>query len=599
LDDGANAGQQLVRYELLNAVNPIECRRGRAVAVWLTGLLVLCAQPGRATTIEREQTTQPAQAAEAAVLEAAPQVDLSVLERFLQVSPTRASERKANQSSLTRAQVVNLYNTLYLSASGVAMGWTGVAAPTCAPGSVNASYRQATLDRFNFFRQVAGLPSISFFAETDLPGAGAQASALIQGSNPGLSHTPTTTAVCYSANGATAAGKSNLAKGAAGAGAITLYVDDPGSSNTFVGHRRWILYPPLAKSFSGDVGGTGVSTASDLWVIQNGNDGTWGPRAAMPNGVAWPPGGFVPYQALPAQSNRWSFSWPGANMTNAVASVTKNGEAIAVLGYDTRDNAGYGDASIVFRPNNVAASGPFVSYASPGTTDQSYQVTISGMTGTNVPTSVSYTVTVIDPAQSPNASISGAAQLAAGGSVVDGTTLCANPPTGVSCSAVSGGAFSCAVPSGWSGTLHLQAGNTKRVAAKRFAVGVTGAQTNQNFVVLDANALACNLDIDNNGLNEAAIDGVMMLRKLFGIVGIEQVTTASSVCAQRTSANDALAYLAAQNYDFDGGGVAAHREGLVLLRLMLGVSGNDAVAGTSLSWPTIQTKINTACGTSF
>jgi Metallo-peptidase family M12B Reprolysin-like len=186
-------------------------------------------------------------------------------------------------------------------------------------------------------------------------------------------------------------------------------------------------------------------------------------------------------------------------------------------------------------------------------------------------------------------------------SVVDGTALCVSSQSGgtANCGAVSAGAYSCAVPSGWTGTLHLQAGNANRVAARRYAAAVTTSQSAQNFNVFGANTYGCNLDVDNNGLNEAAIDGVMMLRRILGINGTAQTVPASSVCAQRTSATDMAAYLSAQNYNFDGGTLSAQREGLVMLRLMLGVAGTDAVAGTSLSWPTVRTQINTACGTSF
>jgi Metallo-peptidase family M12B Reprolysin-like len=202
--------------------------------------------------------------------------------------------------------------------------------------------------------------------------------------------------------------------------------------------------------------------------------------------------------------------------------------------------------------------------------------------------------------------ISGSITLAAGGSVPGGTTLCANPSSGVSCGAVSGNTFSCTVPSGWTGTLHLQAGNNLRVAAKRFTMGVTTLQSGEDFTVYNADAALnsysyfCNFDIDNNGLNEAAVDGVMIVRKLAGITGTAQTVSNSGVCAQRTSASDRLAFLADQDYDINSnGGAQPLRDGLVILRLMLGMSGTQAVAGTGLSWGTLQAQINNKCGTSF
>jgi hypothetical protein len=200
-------------------------------------------------------------------------------------------------------------------------------------------------------------------------------------------------------------------------------------------------------------------------------------------------------------------------------------------------------------------------------------------------------------------SITGTATLSSGGNAFEGTQLCANPSAGVSCTSTSNGNYSCTVPSGWTGTLHLQAGNNSRVAAKRFTAGVTTAQSGQNFVVSPSTAFACNLDIDNNGLNEAAIDGVMILRKLFGVTGNDQAISNSGACAQRTSVADKATYLNGRNYDINGSAdtvARPHRDGIVLLRLMLGIPGTTAVAGTGLTWgTTLQSQINNACGTTF
>ncbi len=526
----------------------------------------------------------------------APKAELAYLDKYLEVRSARLNE-KANQSSLTRAQVVNLYNTLFLPGNSASMGWTGSGTPTCNPGTTNASYRQATLDRVNFYRQVSGLPTITFFAPTDTIAVQTQAAALLQGSNSGLTHTPPTTSTCYSSNAATRSGQSNLAKGGAGPGAIDLYIDDSGGGNTSVGHRRWLLYPPMVQSYSGD-----ASVSSSTNAFRAFGSGVHGSRPSMPNGVAWPPGGFVPYQVLPDVSNRWSFSWPGADFSAATVSIMKNGSPVAILGYDSRDNFGYGDASIVFRPNNVAANGPFVSYASPGGVDQDYVVTVSGIAGGGAPSSVTYTVTVIDPAAIPNVTIAGSATLATSGNVAAGTPLCANPSSNVTCSTIdANGQYLCSVPSGWTGTLHLQAGNDSRVAARRYTSGVTTVQIAQNFTVYPANMFACHLDIDNDGRFVASVDGVMLLRHMMGLTAATTTIPTTQACAQRTNQVEMATYLSQRNYDFDGNanGTSFAREGLVLVRLMLGLAGTQAVAGTGYSWSTVQSQINTACGTSF
>ncbi len=197
-------------------------------------------------------------------------------------------------------------------------------------------------------------------------------------------------------------------------------------------------------------------------------------------------------------------------------------------------------------------------------------------------------------------SIAGSATLSSGGNVTQGTQLCFNGSSAVSaCSVGANGQFNCTVPSNWTGTVHLQAGNSNRVAAVRIATGVTSALSGQNFVVSPSALFTCNLDIDNNGLNEPNTDGVMILRKLFGVTGTAQLTTPSTVCAQRTNQTDMLNYLNARSYNFNSGGLSSQQEGLLLLRLMLGVPGSTAVNGTGLAWTSVQAFVNSSCGTSF
>ena len=545
------------------------------------------------------------------LLDKPPQAALSLLGEYIE-SAAPADRLKANQSSLTRAQAVSLYNTLYVPGNSVTMSWTGSGSPTCAPGTTAAAFQQAIRDRVNFFRQLAGLPVVGMFAGGTAQMLDSQASALMQGSNSWSAvnpHAPPTSWTCYSAGGANAAGKSNLAKGVAGPTAVTLYMDDYGVGNEVVGHRRWLLYPPLANVATGDVSvASGVTAANDLWVLPNGSDGTWGTRPATPDGVAWPPGGFVPYQVLPSTSNRWSFSWPGANMSAATVSITKDGQSVAVLGYDSRDNLGYGDASVVFRPNNVAASGPAVSYASPGAVDQSYVVTVSGMTGGGVPSSVTYTVTVIDPSVSPDASITGTISNGANG--VAGVTFCAQPAAGVICTASNAsGAYSCTVPSGWSGKLHSPMVGTNFIPAQSFA-SVTGPVSRN--VSATSGVPGCNLDVDNNGLFDPATDGVAILRRIAGF-GQSSFAGLAGACAANVTAASihgaAGASLAGGGYNVTGGSsTLTTTDGVVIVRAMLGLTGSPVISGlglslesgaTNTSWNNIQTWLNANCRASF
>jgi uncharacterized protein YkwD len=293
----------------------------------------------------------------------------------------RALSQQAEALSSSRDTVVDLYRSVYVPGSAVSSGWTG-AVPDCDAGTTALAHRQAVIDRVNYFRALAALPPVSLLGST--PTIQSQASALMMSANNALDHSPPTDWLCYTADGAFAAGKSNLAWGIHGVGAIDLYIDDNGSGNYAVGHRRWILHPPQVSMATGDITPTGSTNrpTNDLYVL-----GTFGTRPATPNGVAWPPAGFVPFQNLPSRSNRWSFSFPGANFTAATIMMSGPGGSIPVT-LETIAN-GYGDNTIVFRPTGV-------SYARPAA-DTTYTVTVDGMTGTGVPSTLSYTVTVIDP----------------------------------------------------------------------------------------------------------------------------------------------------------------------------------------------------------
>ena len=286
-------------------------------------------------------------------------------------------------AATTRDTVVQLYNNVYLPGNAVTLVWTGSIA-SCDPGTTNVAHQQAVIDRANYFRALVQLPPVSLLSGTRTTQA--QAAALMMSANNMLSHTPPMSWLCYTADGATGASVSNLSLGINGVGAIDGYMADPGAGNTAAGHRRWILYPPQGSLATGDVPSSGPlnPASNDLVVL---DVASWTTRPATPVGIAWPPAGFVPYQNLPSVSNRWSFSFPGADFSSATVTMTGPGGSIPVT-LETVQN-GFGDNTIVFRPTGVSYANPVV--------DTSYTILVSGMTGGGVPASIQYTVTVIDP----------------------------------------------------------------------------------------------------------------------------------------------------------------------------------------------------------
>jgi len=285
---------------------------------------------------------------------------------------------------LSRTEVAALYQTTYVASQSVPAGWTGNRA-TCVAGTTSQAYADATLLRVNYYRAMVGLPGDVTLS--NVWNGKCQEAALMMSANNSLSHTPPNTWTCYSAAGAEAAGKSNIGLGVDGAACVDLYIDDPGAGgNAAVGHRRWILYPPTKVMGTGSIPGTGGRAANALWVI-----GGAGSRPAQPAWVAWPPQGFVPYQVLPKNSSRWSFSHPGANFTGASVSMQRAGTNVT-LALEAQAQ-GYGDNTIVWVPQGVPITAP--------ATDLTYSVTLSNVVVSGTPRVFTYTVTIIDPYRVP------------------------------------------------------------------------------------------------------------------------------------------------------------------------------------------------------
>ena len=292
--------------------------------------------------------------------------------------------RAIPKAAKSRAEVAQLYNTQFVPGNAVVLNWTGSLAG-CVVGTTNADHQQAVIARINYFRALADLPAVVL--EDATPTAQVQATALMMTANNTLSHTPPMTFTCYSADGAAGAASSNLAIGANGVNAINNYIDDFGAGNEATGHRRWVLFPPRTAMATGDTTGTPANRAANSLHVF----GPSGSRPATPNGVAWPPAGFIPYQNLPSKSNRWSLSFPSADFSNASVAMSGPGGAIPVTKEPLAN--GFGDNTIVFLPTGI-------SYAQPAA-DTTYTITISNIGGAGVPPNIQYMVTVIDPASAP------------------------------------------------------------------------------------------------------------------------------------------------------------------------------------------------------
>jgi uncharacterized protein YkwD len=273
------------------------------------------------------------------------------------------------------------YLDQYLSSEGVPAGWTGDHA-SCNAGATSAEFRAAVLRRINYFRAMAGAPSLRSLSDTY--NLKAQAAALMMSVNRQLSHSPPSTWTCYTTAGAQGAGSSDLFLGVYGPSAISGYMMDPGSGNSAVGHRRWILFPPTRQMGTGDIPPTAeYLPANALWVFD-----IFSPRPETREPyVAWPPPGYLPYQVVFA---RWSFSYPDADFTEATVTMQSGGASVGVTQSPVVN--GYGENTLVWAP--AGATGD--SWPKPAQ-DTIYTVSVQDVLIEGQERSFTYDVILFDP----------------------------------------------------------------------------------------------------------------------------------------------------------------------------------------------------------
>ena len=211
-----------------------------------------------------------------------------------------------------------------------------------------------------------------------------------------MSHTPLAAqCVAWTTAAWNANNHGNLALGFYGPGAIDAYMAENVSGldywNDEVGHRQWILYPPSTDFATGDTPGSFDAASSmirpptnALYVIPKTSE----TGVVTPQFVAYPPAGYFP-TAL--NSGFWSLSYPEANFGAAtVTMTTASGGAVPVT--VIKRGGTHGNPVIVWQVTGSAAATAVIA-------DSQFNVTVSGMTGTGVPTSYAYAVTLIDPNQ--------------------------------------------------------------------------------------------------------------------------------------------------------------------------------------------------------
>jgi len=201
----------------------------------------------------------------------------------------------------------------------------------CRYAATPTATQLRTIRAVNYARRMAGLDPVTLDASLSRR---AQRAALIQHHLGYLTHTPSVAAPCFSAVGALAAGRSNLAYKYEGAATVLAYLEDRGSSNRAAGHRRWLLAPTTEAMGTGQVG-----EYNALYVVPPSRQRS--ERNANPTWIAWPAAGWFPAEMQPG--GRWSFgaARPGLGLGKATVRVTVGGKAVPLRLY--RPHPGYGE----------------------------------------------------------------------------------------------------------------------------------------------------------------------------------------------------------------------------------------------------------------
>ncbi len=236
----------------------------------------------------------------------------------------------------------------------------------CDAGSLKQAGITDTLARINMFRWMSGLGPVTSDAGHN---ADAQKCANLEtywdfnmGGSP---HSPPSSVACYTPEGANAAGHSNIAWGSGHpAQAIDQFMEDWGNETT-MGHRRWILNPPLGPVGIGYWSGGGqFGDAECLWVLDSSGGGP------SPAWTSSPPAGFVPIEVA-----QWTWTFHGSigGIAGATASVLRVDDNTPLTVQMLPLSQGYGQET-----TSWIASGWSVEAG------KTYRVTLSGLAGGDV-----------------------------------------------------------------------------------------------------------------------------------------------------------------------------------------------------------------------
>jgi hypothetical protein len=315
-----------------------------------------------------------------------------------------------------RDEAVSFYHAVYQASEGYEkrVGWTGSFPDT--PGTTSAVFEDDVERRINYFRAVTGVHANTrvntdspvlingddpFKPAAKLTKAAATRSAALMiaasydstlGTVSGMSHDPRPHVPSWSPAAWNAAANGNLAFGTFGPGAVDEYVVEEllansatSEWNSLVGHRRWLLASDSTDFATGDYPGESAfrPPSNVMYVVQRNEEIAVLPETPF---VSYPPAGYSPARF---NSRFWSLSHKDADFSAATVKVVDAaGAKVPVV--DVKANSFFGEPALIWQVSGIAA-------ARTTTSDRRYKVTVQGIQGEGVPTSLTYDVVFFNP----------------------------------------------------------------------------------------------------------------------------------------------------------------------------------------------------------
>jgi hypothetical protein len=177
-----------------------------------------------------------------------------------------------------------------------------------------------------------------------------------------------------------------------------------------------------------------------------------------------------------------------------------------------------------------------------------------------------------------------------------GVNACSPTPNVTCITLAAGGGWQCVGPAGMSGSVFFvplpgSPPYFTNNAPVQYA-NVSGVVQSNDVLPFGVSSNSCNLDVDGDGARLAMTDGMLILRRMLGISGPALTAGATHACVPRTASGIAAA-ISLTTYDIDGDGFTKpETDGVLLLRAMLGFTGEALIANAISPTATRKTATN-------